>query len=214
MPGYHDTKLCDFLEFGWPIGYVAPSLPTSTYRNHGSALAQPDVIKSYLDTECALGATCGPFTVNPMNRNLTVSPLQIASRHSGKPHVVVDLSFPAGSSVNDGIPKDSYLDEPFTLRLPGTDALVAIILEKGTGYLLFKKDLRRAYRQLRIDPRDFHLLGLQHEDSLYFDIAPPFGLRSAAMMCQRTRSAVSYMYESLGYECTNYIHDFGGADSP
>lgn len=129
LPGYHDTKLCDFLEFGWPIGYVAPSLPTSTCRNHGSALAQPDVIKSYLDTECALGATCGPFTVNPMNRNLTVSPLQIASRHSGKPHVVVDLSFPAGSSVNDGIPKDSYLDEPFTLRLPGTDALVAIILD-------------------------------------------------------------------------------------
>ena len=75
LHGYHDTKLCDFLEFGWPIAYVAPSPPTSTYRNHES---QPDIIKSYLDKECALDATCGPFTVNPLNRNLTVSPLQIA----------------------------------------------------------------------------------------------------------------------------------------
>lgn len=44
LHGYHDTKLCDFLEFGWPVGYGAASLPTSTYRNYGSALAQPDVI--------------------------------------------------------------------------------------------------------------------------------------------------------------------------
>ena len=33
------------------------------------------------------------------------------------------------------------------------------------------------------------------------------------MMCQRTTNAVSYMYHSLGYSCTNYIDDFGGADT-
>lgn len=33
-------------------------------------------------------------------------------------------------------------------------------------------------------------------------------------MCQRTTSAVSYMYASHGYQCTNYIDDFGGAESP
>ena len=45
---------------------------------------------------------------------------------------------------------------------------------------------------------------------MYFDVAPPFGLRSAAMMCQRTTSAVSHMFGNLGYQCTNYIDDFGG----
>ena len=49
---------------------------------------------------------------------------------------------------------------------------------------------------------------------MYFDVAPPFGLRSAAMMCQRTTSAVSHMFGNLGYQCTNYIDDFGGAGSP
>ena len=145
------------LDYGWSVGYITATLPTSTFKNHGSG---------------------------------------------------------SGSSVNDGIPKDSYHDEPLTLRLPGTDALIAIILQKGSGCLLFKKDLSRANRQLRIASRNFHLLGVQHHGCIYFDVAPPFGLRSAAMMCQRTTSAVSHMFSKLGYQCTNYIDDFGGAESP
>ena len=31
---------------------------------------------------------------------------------------------------------------------------------------------------------------------------------------QRTTSAVTYMFHTLGYDCTNYIDDFGGAESP
>ena len=34
------------------------------------------------------------------------------------------------------------------------------------------------------------------------------------MMCQRTTNAVSYLYKTLGFSCTNYIDDFGGAETP
>ena len=37
----------------------------------------------------------------------------------------MDLSFPQGSSVNDGIPSDTYLGDQFKLRLPG---IIIIIL--------------------------------------------------------------------------------------
>ena len=74
-----------------------------------------------------------------------ILPLQIARSRSGKSHVVVDLSLPSGFSVNDHIPKDSYLDEPLALQLPDTDALVSIILQKVPGCLLFKKDLSHVY---------------------------------------------------------------------
>lgn len=103
--------------------------------------------------------------------------------------------------------------ETFKLRLLGIDALLEIVLLKGRHCHLFKMDLSRAYRQLRIDPRDYHLLGYRHNGFLlYFDIAPPFGLRSSAMMCQRTTSAVMHMYQVLGCSCTNYIDDFGAAE--
>ena len=214
LTSYHDKQLCDFLEFGWPIGYTKSSPPQSSSKNHGSALARPDIIDAFLAKECSLGATCGPFSANPLATPLITSPLQIATSRSGKPRVVLDLSFPAGSSINSGIPKDTYLNEPFSLRLPGTDALQALIRIKGRGCHLFKKDLSRAYRQLRVDPRDYSYLGFTHNGRLYFDIAPPFGLHSATMMCQRTTSAVTFMFSSLGFACTNYIDDFGGAEVP
>ena len=82
--------------------------------------------------------------------------------------MVINLSLRSGFLVNDRIPNDSYLDEPLALRLPGTGTLVAIILQKGPECLLFKKDLSRAYRPLRIDPQDFYLLGVRHHDFSLF----------------------------------------------
>lgn len=158
------------------IGYTSLATPASTHTNHGSAVAAPDVVQAYLDKERNLGSLCGPFNTSPLIKDLVIFPTQIVYSRSEKPWVVADHSFPTGSSVNDGIPKDTYLGEPFTLRLPGIDAFVDIIREAAPTASC-------AYRQLRIDLRDYHLLGLQHHNNLYFDIAPPFGLRSAAMMC-------------------------------
>lgn len=182
---YADKSLCDFLEFGWPVRYSSCSPPVQSTQNHCSARSNPTVIDQFLSSECELGAACRPFVTNPLSVDISISPLQIY-----------------------------YLGEPFSLRLPGLDALLDIIRQKGQHCHLFKTDLSRAYHQLRIDPQDYHLLGYQHRDSLYFDIAPPFGLRSSAMMCQTTTSAVTFMYQNLGYSCTNYIDDFGVAETP
>lgn len=53
----------------------------------------------------------------------------------------MDLFFAQGSSVNDGIPSDTYLGDHFKLRLPGIDRLVEFILAKGRNCLVFKKDM-------------------------------------------------------------------------
>ena len=44
------------------------------------------------------------------------------------------------------------------------------------------------------------------------DICPPFGLRSAAMMMQRTTEAASLIHRIKGHESFAYIDDFGGAE--
>jgi hypothetical protein len=43
-------------------------------------------------------------------------------------------------------------------------------------------DLRRAYRQLVIDPGDIHLMGYKWKGHIYFDRVLTMGLRSAASM--------------------------------
>ena len=83
---YPDRDLSDFLEFGWPIGYSSTtSSPQSSHKNHGSAQSSPQIIADFLSRECKLGATCGPFSSNPLASMLLTSPLQIAYGRLGKP---------------------------------------------------------------------------------------------------------------------------------
>ena len=110
----------------------------------------------------------------------------------------MDLSLPQGSSVNQGIPRDTYLSDQFKLCLPGIDRLAEFMLVKGRNCLVFKKDLRRAYRQFPVDQKDYSLLGFCYQGKFYFDTCCPFGLRSSAMICQRTTK----------------VDDFYGAEYP
>ena len=85
---------------------------------------------------------------------------------------------------------------------------------RAPGCFLFKKDLKRAYRQIPVNPRDYDLLGYQWNDLLYFDLVLPFGLRSATLACQRTINAIAHIFYSVyHYQCVNYIDDFGGVEA-
>ena len=88
-----------------------------------------------------------------------------------------------------------------------------MIRRKGRGCFIFKRDLSRAYRQIPIDPHDYNLLGISWNGNLYFDSALPFGLRSAAYICQRVTSALSFMQSRDGFDSINYIDDFAGAET-
>ncbi|KAI8482867.1 cytoplasmic pattern recognition receptor signaling pathway in response to virus [Branchiostoma belcheri] len=184
-------------------------------RNHSSARTYSDAVDRYVNKEVELGATQGPYQLPPFENHFVTSPLQTVPKGSeGARRVVVDLSFPPGSSVNDGISSTQYLGDPLHLTLPSHEAFESLIRQKGPGCLLFKRDLSRAYRQIPVDPHDYHLLGFTWQDNFYYDTSFPFGLRSAAMACQRTTNAVAYIHASQGYKCVNYIDDFGGAETP
>lgn len=66
-------------------------------------------------------------------------------------HVLMNCSYPIGDSINDKIPKDSYLDDDCELRYPNIDALVALVKQNGISCALMKRDLRRAYKQILVD---------------------------------------------------------------
>lgn len=123
----------------------------------------------------------------------------------------MDLSFPPH---NIGIPDSSYLNEPYKLPLPGIDRLCEFIVQLGQGCLLYKLDLQRAYHQIPIDPKHYHLLEFRHKNLLYFDTGCPFGLKTSAMICQRTRKAVVHCFTQLDFLADFHLDDFYGGDSP
>ena len=77
---------------------------------------------------------------------------------------------------------------------------------------MFKKDLKRAYRQFPICPGDVHLVGFQWNGYLFTDRVLPMGLRSSSQICQRITTAITYMFFKLGFTVFCYLDDFGGAE--
>ena len=214
---YHDTKICDFLEYGWLVGYdySTHGFPVSQLRNHQGALLFPDAIDSYLRNEICRNAVLGPFESNPFSCPVALSPLNSVPKHdSVERRIIVDLSWPAGTSVNDGISSSSYLGEDVSLTYPTVDSIASLIWSAGAGCLLYKRDLKRAYRQFPVDPLDYPLLGYCWKHSLYFDLVLPMGLRSAAMACQRITNAVCYICEVEGHPTLSYLDDFIGVATP
>ena len=212
LQSYEDREIIQYLEFGWPTSFDRRFPLTSTPEPHKSGREHPESVQFYIETELKHGALLGPFHGPPVN-HFHLNPLMSREKKdSDKRRIILDLSWPENASVNAGIDNEFYLENRYDVHLPTIDLMEKRILDLGKGCYLYKTDLSRGYRQLRIDPIDWPLLGFTYDDKYYMDICPPFGLRSAAMMMQRTSKAVSFIQGKLGYIVYPYIDDFGGGE--
>lgn len=211
-----DQLTISMLEFGFPIG-LDPNLTLSevTCQNHTGARQFPNMIERYLQVETSEGACLGPFSDNPFKQRYHLSPLNtVEKRDSEERRVILDLSHPKwGISVNSAIDTSLITQEYEMLKYPTVDALVELVLKHGRGCALFKRDLRRAYRQLPVDPGDIHVLGYKWDGNMYFDTTLPMGLKSSAYFCQRVTNMIRHILEKKQVDCVNYLDDFGGADA-
>ena len=172
-------------------------------------------MKKYFNKELENNAVLGPFQSNPFANKAYLSPLNIwDKKDSEEKKIIVDMSFPKGNSINDGIKKDFYLDEQICLKYPTVDKLVEIVKKKGKGCMLFKRDLCRFYRQIPVCPKDYNKLGVIFEDQWYFDRVLVMGCRSSCYLAQRITNALKYILQGMMVETENYLDDLGGAEVP
>jgi hypothetical protein len=76
LSNYHDSELCDLLEYGWPMDYT-PSQPlVSADTNHQTANVYPQHVAAFLDKEGRHGALMGPFPTLPFMEGYQISPLR------------------------------------------------------------------------------------------------------------------------------------------
>ena len=104
--------------------------------------------------------------------------------------------------------------KPVSLTYPTVDDIADCIVQLGLGCLLFKRDLKRAYCQLPVDPFDYPLLEYSWRDRLFFDVQLPMGLRSAAMACQRVTNVVCFMFSRVGCNVLSCLDYFMGISVP
>ena len=98
-------------------------------KNMHSAAEHPDAIDAYLLEERFTNQVLGPIT---RNIPISVSPFGVIPKkhQSDKWRLILDLSSPAGHSVNDHIPESRC-----SIKYTGLEEVVTLLTEVGNGGL-------------------------------------------------------------------------------
>ena len=148
------SYLLDGIANGFRIGFAHEShLCTQAKTNHPSAIDHPTVISEGLQAEVDKGRLIGPLNPDDFPYAQVSSLGAVEKKHSTKWRLILDLSHPAGCSVNDGIAKP-----PCSLKYSRVSDVIEQILRMGKGCYLAKIDIDSAFRNIPVHPHDRHLL--------------------------------------------------------
>ena len=123
------------------------------------------VVKKYIEDECAAGRILGPL-LSLLYPSVHTSPFGVIPKPD-KPRkwhlIILDLSYPEGTSVNTGIKKRRH--HPYLMSQLTT--LSRRYWSWGVGSLFTKIDIKNAFRLIPGQPQDRHLLGMKWQGALY-----------------------------------------------
>ena len=100
------------------------------------------------------------------------------------------------------------MGEEIALHYFTIENLCDLVLELGRGAVVYKWDLKKAYRQIPADPADYCFLGYRWYNGLYFDLALATRQRNAAM----TR-AIMFLHQKSGHRGGSYLDDLIGVSA-
>lgn len=106
----------------------------------------------------------------------------------GEFRLIHHLSFPKGSSVNNGISP-----EHTSIRYATIDGAIQLIKKAGQGSFLAKTDIKNAFRIIPIHPDDYGLLGMQWRGLYYYDRCMPMGCSSSCLTFETFSTAVEWV---------------------
>ena len=207
LKDYWDQQLVDLIQYGFPLDFDRNCVLGTTIDNHASAKEYAPHVDKYIQDELRFGAMIGPFDEKPCT--LHVSPFMTRDKaQSDLRRTIIDLSWPKGQAVNDGVNNNIYLGSEFDMHYPTVDKIVKQLNSIGPAANIFKVDISRAFRHIRIDPGDIDLLGLQHQGKYFIDLSLPFGYKLGSFFFMKISDAVRYIMNNNGHNSMlNYIDD-------
>lgn len=121
-----DLELLSLINFGFPLGYAGPVSESNKTGNHKSATDFPQDIDRFIDKEITLGGIIGPMACQPFKEWCHISPLMTREKKDSETRrVIIDMTFPAESSVNAYIYKNTSLGVQRDHMLPSVDIVVS-----------------------------------------------------------------------------------------
>ena len=119
----------------------------------------------------------------------------------GKWLMIIDLSSPQGSNINNGISMNIA-----SLQYASIDHLAALVVTEGKGSFLVKVDIQEAYRMVPVHPED---QGVKWNGAVFTDKVFPFGLLSAPKIFSAVPNVFLWILNKKGItKGLQYLDDF------
>lgn len=158
------------------------------------------MVDTKITKELEAGRLAGPFQVRPFHP-FRVSPLGVVPKKTpGEFCLIHHLSYPRGSSVNDGISP-----EHTSVSYATISNAIQHIKAAGPGCFLAKTDIKNAFRIIPIRPQDYSLLGMRWRDLFYYDRCMPMGCSSSCKTFETLSTAMEWIAQKK-LNITRMIH--------
>ena len=175
---------------GFPLHYEGPRF-SCTSNNLLSAMQNPTAVDAKISKELDAHRLAGPFSSPPFPV-FRISPLGLVPKKiEGEFRLIHHLSFPKGSSLNDGISSDHTRVSYATVE----DA-IRHIRSVGSTCFLAKTDIKNAFRIIPIRPQDYNLLGMCWRGLYYYDRCMPMGCSSSCKTFETFSTAIEWIAQN------------------
>jgi hypothetical protein len=208
LKSYPKVRERDLLSAGFSRGfkleYQGPRHPRES-ECLPSASRNVNATWKKLNKEISLGRIVGPFNSRPLS-TLQCSPIGLIEKQQpGEWRLITHLSFPAGDSINDGIPATLC-----SVKYTSFDQAVGLVQGQGKGALLAKCDIKSAFRLLPIYPGDFDLLGFKFQGKYFIDKCLPMGASISCALFESFSSYLEYQIKVIAKSeaICHYLDDF------
>ena len=219
--GYNEPEIAWYLQYGFPLGLQddPPPVLVSAQANHGSSYQFYTSIDKFLKTGVEKCDLVGPCSTTPFKK-IHISPLMTAPKKPSSRRPVFDATF-GDHSLNNNTPSDHYLGQPMEYAYPRIEDFKRLVLKKGAGCYIWKRDLSRFFLQIPLCPVDYPKVVFVWRQVFYFFAGLMFGLRNSGYQGQRVTNAVTWIHQRLGlttdveemFSSINYSDDIGGAEA-
>ena len=218
LEDYDDKVVCQFLQYGFPLGLAQEVYLEPCLKNHQSAYLYFSYIDKFLHKEVTKFGVVGPLPQPPFNPTM-LSPMMTSTKNPDSRRPVFDASW-GDWSLNENTPAKSYMGGTYEFKFPTVLDLADLIIKEGRGCLLWKRDLSRWFLQLPVDPADYDKLGFLWRGMFWWFVSYVWGTRHAGYNGQRVATAILFIFVRLGiipnnpspYNAIVYMDDFAGCE--
>ena len=187
--GYPDAEtlnqVCEDLMRGADIGCTGEFRLASRSSNARSALDAGEQVTDAVASWVKKGFVYGPVRERDVPSGVKVNGIMCRPKPDGSVRIILNMSAPAGSSVNEGIDVGM-----FPAVMSSTGKWLAVLERAGRGCLIMKLDWSDAYKHIRVRKEDVQLQWFFWLGMFFAELCLIFGTSSSVGIYDRVAKLV------------------------